>query len=406
MEPEHPLEALKKRRKTPHSWEGYGLATRCVHAGQAPDLVNGGVNVALCLSSTYAQESPGVTYDGYEYTRTDNPTRQACEDVIASLEGGKFGLCYSSGCAATAAFLSLLSPGDHVISTDDVYGGTQRIWHRVATTNQGLEFTMCDTTNLDNLVNAFKPNTKLVWIETPTNPTLKITDLAGAAAICKEKGVILVVDNTFGSPALQNPLKHGATVSYNSVSKYLNGHSDVIMGHVSMNDEELYRRLKFVQNSLGACSAPFDAYMTVRGVKTLDVRMERISRNALACAKFLEGHEKVERVVYPGLESHPQYEQAQKQMSAGSGIITFYLKGGLTESRQFLESTKMFLCAESLGAVESLVEHPAIMTHASVPPEVRAELGISDNMIRAAIGIENEEDLINDLKIGLDAITG
>lgn len=406
MDPEHPLQALMKRRKTPHMWEGYGLATRCVHAGQAPDLVNGGVNVALCLSSTYAQESPGVTYNGYEYTRTQNPTRQACEDVIASLEGGKLGLCYASGCAATAACLSILSPGDHIISTDDVYGGTQRIWHKCATPNQQLEFTMCDTTNLENLTAAFKPNTKMVWIETPTNPTLKITDIAGAAAICKEKGVILVVDNTFGSPAIQRPLEHGATIAYNSVSKYLGGHSDVIMGHMSMNDEELYTRLKFVQNSLGACSAPFDAYMTVRGVKTLDIRMERISRNALAAAKFLEGHEKVEKVVYPGLESHPQHELAMKQMSSGSGIITFYLKGGLTESRQFLENTSMFLCAESLGAVESLLDHPAIMTHASVAPEVRAELGISDNMIRAAVGIETEEDIINDLAKGLDAVTG
>jgi len=313
-------------------------------------------------------------------------------------------LAFASGSAATVTIINLLASGDEVVSIDDVYGGTQRYFNRVATPNAGIKFKFVDFTKEGQLEAAIGPKTKLIWIETPTNPTLKIADIRAAVAIAKKHKIIVVVDNTFMSPYYQRPLELGVDLVVHSVTKYLGGHSDVLMGVIATNSFELYDRLKFLQNSIGAIPSPFDCYMGLRGVKTLHLRMEAHSKNAQKIAEFLENHPKVTRVLYPGLPSHPQHAIAKKQMSGFGGMITFFLKGGLKESRIFLENLRIFVLAESLGAVESLAEHPAIMTHASVPPEQRKTLGISDNLVRLSVGVENVEDLLADIKHGLDAI--
>lgn len=384
-----------------HSSTGFG--TIAIHAGDQIDPRTGAVCVPISLATTYAQESPGV-HKGYEYSRTGNPTRHAFEKCIAACEKAKYGLAFASGSAATVTVINMLNSGDHVISIDDVYGGTQRYFRRVALPCNNIQFSFADFTKPGALEAAFTDKTKLVWCETPTNPTLKIADIQEIARITHAHGALLVVDNTFASPYFQTPLDLGADIVYHSVTKYINGHSDVVMGVVATNNEEVYTKLKFLQNSIGAVPAPFDCYMALRGVKTLHVRMREHEKNAFAVATFLEAHSKVEKVVYPGLASHPQHDIAKKQMRGFGGMITFYLKGGLTESSQFLSALKLFVCAESLGAVECLAEHPAIMTHASVPAEQRQLLGISDNMVRLSVGIEDVSDIVGDLSQALDAI--
>jgi len=384
--------------------EGAGFGTLAIHAGQSPDPYSGAVVTPISLSTTFQQKSPGDLYEGgFDYGRSGNPSRLAYERNVAAAEGAAFGFAFSSGSAATVTVCHLMQNGDHAVVIDDVYGGTQRYFNKVATP-MGLSFTFADFTTETGLEDAIKENTKLVWMETPTNPTLKIADIAKAAATAHKHKCILVVDNTFMSPYFQNPLKLGADIVMHSVSKYINGHTDVIGGFLATNDESLAARLKFLQNSIGSVPSPFDSFLVVRGMKTLHVRMQAHERNAIQVAKFLEAHPKVDRVVYPGLASHPQHELAKKQMSGFGGMITFFLKGGLPQARAFLENLSLCALAESLGAVETLVEHPAIMTHASVPAEVRQKLGISDSLVRLSVGIEDVKDIIADLTRGLDAI--
>jgi len=392
----------RKPRELP-SYRGKGFATRAIHAGQPPDPTTGAVCVPISLATTYAQDSPG-DHKGYEYSRSGNPTRDAFEACVASCENAKYGIAFASGSAATVTIINLLQSGDHVVTIDDVYGGTNRYFRRVAMPVNNMEFTFVDFTKEGELEKAFRPRTKMVWLETPTNPTLKIADIRKAADIAHRHNAIVVVDNTFMSPALQNPLDFGADIVVHSVTKYINGHSDVVMGVVALNDDSLYTQLRFLQNAIGAVPAPFDCYMALRGLKTLKLRMMQHSQNAMRVAELLSKHPKVASVTYPGLPSHPQYHLAKAQMRAPGGMITFILKGGLSEARQFLEALRLFVCAESLGAVECLAEHPAIMTHASVPPEQRKVLGISDSLIRLSVGIEDIEDILADLSAALDAI--
>jgi len=392
-----------------------GFGTKVLHCGQEPDGVTGAVAVPISMSTTFAQVSPGTAsgadshlsyHKGYEYSRTNNPTRAAFEQACAAAEGAKHGLAYASGMSATTVIIHLLKTGDHVVSIDDVYGGTQRFFRRTVVPTYGINFSFVDTTDFDALEAAFQENTKLVWLETPTNPTLKVSDIEAIAAIAHKHNALLVVDNTFMSPYFQRPLSLGADITMSSVTKYINGHSDVVMGFVGVNDDELNDKLRFIQNGLGAVPSPFDSFQALRGLKTLHVRMQRHGENALKLASFLEKHDMVEKVLYPGLPSHPQHEVAKKQCatgSGGSGMITFYVKGKLDAARVFLENVKVFTLAESLGAVESLVEHPAIMTHASVPAEDREKLGISDTLIRLSVGIENYEDLEADVDAALKA---
>jgi cystathionine gamma-lyase len=334
-----------------------GIGTKAIHAGQHPDPVTGAVTVPISLASTFVQKSPGV-HSGYEYSRSGNPTRKAFEECVAQLEHGKYGLAFASGSATTATVLSLLKSGDHVVTVDDVYGGTNRYFRRVANEVSTMQFTFTDLTKDGELEKAIKPNTKMLWLETPTNPTLKICDIAKLSKIAHKHKLIVVVDNTFASPYFQSPLLLGADISVHSVTKYINGHSDVVMGVLALNNDALYERLKFLQNAIGAVPAPFDCYMALRGLKTLHVRMQRHAENAMKVAQFLEKSPKVQRVIYPGLPSHPQHEIAKKQMRGYGGMITFFLKGGIDQSRVFLEKLKLFALAESLGAVESLAEHP------------------------------------------------
>jgi len=380
-----------------------GFATACIHAGQPSDPQTGAVMVPIGLATTFHQESPGVN-KGYEYSRTGNPTRNAYEQCVAALENGKYGLAFASGSSSTATILAMFQTGDHVITVDDVYGGTNRYFKRVCSPASGVQFTFVDFTKEGALEAAFTPKTKLVWLETPTNPTLKVIDIEKTAKIAHAHNCILVVDNTFLSPYFQRPLNLGADIVVHSVTKYINGHSDVVGGVIVTSNEDIYRKLKFLQNAIGAVPSPFDCYMVMRGIKTLHVRMKEHEKNAIAVAKFLEQSDKVQRVAYPGLPSHPQHEIAKKQQLGFGGMVTFWLKGGLEQSRQFLENLKIFACAESLGGVESLAEHPAIMTHASVAPEERATLGISDNLCRLSVGIEDVEDILNDLKNALDHV--
>jgi cystathionine gamma-lyase len=353
------------------------------------------------LSSTYVQDGPGG-HKGFEYSRTRNPTRDALEGCLAALEGGRHGLAFASGLAATDAVLHLLSAGDHVLACDDVYGGTFRIMDKVFR-RHGVAFDAVDMTDPANVARALRKETRLVWIESPTNPMLKLVDLAAVARLARAHGARTVVDNTFATPCFQRPLEHGIDVVVHSTTKYLNGHSDVVGGAVVTSDGDLHARLAFLQNAVGGIPSPMDAFLVLRGLKTLPVRMERHAANAMAVARFLEGHPQVERVAYPGLASHPQHALARRQMSGFGGMVTFVLRGGLPAATAFLRAVRIFSCAESLGGVESLIEHPAIMTHASVPEATRAALGISDGLIRASVGIEHVDDLVADLSRGFAA---
>lgn len=384
---------------TPSSDSPTGFGTRAIHAGQDADPATGAVMVPIFQTSTYAQASPGV-HKGYEYSRTDNPTRTAYQQCVAALEGGKYGLAFSSGLATTDAILHTLKAGDHVLVCDDVYGGTFRICDKVFK-KLGIDFSFVDLSDLSKASSAFKSNTKLMWIETPTNPMLKVLDIEGLCKLARARGVTSVVDNTFMSSYFQQPLALGADIVVHSVTKYMNGHSDVVGGVCVTSNENLYKEIKFVQNAVGGVPSPMDCFLVMRGLKTLHVRMERHAQNAMEIAKFLEEHPMVEKVIYPGLKSHPQHELAKRQMKGFGGMITFFLKGGLTESRKFLEKVRLFTLAESLGGVESLIEHPAIMTHASIPVETRKTLGILDNLVRISVGIEDLSDLKNDLKQAL-----
>ncbi|MBC7692761.1 MAG: cystathionine gamma-synthase [Methylotenera sp.] len=382
-------------KKSDSSNTQFGFGTLAIHAGQEPDPRTGAVMVPIYQTSTYAQKSPGE-HTGYEYSRTDNPTRTAYHECLAALEGGKHALAFASGLAATDAVMHTLKSGDHVLCCDDVYGGTYRLFERVYR-RLGIEFTFVDLSDLKKTEAAFRSNTKVLWMETPTNPTLKILDIELLTALARKKNVVSVVDNTFMSAYFQKPLKLGADVVMHSVSKYMNGHSDVIGGALITSNTALYEELKFFQNAVGAIPAPMDCFLVMRGLKTLHVRMDRHAQNAMEIAKLLENHPKVRKVVYPGLESHPQHAIAKKQMTGFGGMITFYIKGELAEARAFLEKVKIFTLAESLGGVESLIEHPAIMTHASIPPAMRKELGIDDTLVRVSVGIEDVADLKADL---------
>ncbi len=375
--------------------------TLAIHAGQRPDPVTGAVMTPVYLTSTYAQSAPGV-HKGFEYSRTHNLTRFALEGCLAALEGARHGLAFASGLAATDAILHLLEAGDHVLASDDVYGGTFRIFDKVYR-RHGLSFDYVDLSDARNVERALRPRTRLVWIESPTNPMLKIVDLAEVARIARAHGARTVVDNTFATPCFQRPLELGVDVVAHSTTKYLNGHSDVIGGAVMTSDGELFERLKFLQNAVGGVPSPMDSFLVLRGLKTLPVRMQRHAENALALARHLERHPQVERVIYPGLESHPQHALARRQMSGFGGMLAFVIRGGLPAARAFLEAVRVFACAESLGGVESLIEHPAIMTHASVPKETRERLGILDGFIRVSVGIEAASDLVDDLERGFAA---
>lgn len=378
----------------------FGFETRAIHAGQVPDPTTGAIMTPIYLSSTYVQESPGL-HKGYEYSRTSNPTRKAYEDCLANLESGRFGFGFASGCAASTTALHLLKAGDHVIACDDMYGGTFRLMDKVIRHN-GIEFSFVDLTDTANFSKAIRPNTKMVWIETPTNPTLKLVDIRATTKMAREKGIISIVDNTFMSPYFQRPLELGADLVLHSTTKYINGHSDIVGGALVTSDEEIAKKIAFLSNSMGGICSAFDAFISMRSLKTLALRMRQHEANAGEIAKFLDQHPKVDRVVYPGLPSHPQHGLAKEQMSGFGGMITFYMKGGLSSARSFLESVRVFSLAESLGGVESLIEHPAIMTHASVPPETRKTLGIDDAMVRLSVGVENIADLLRDLTQALD----
>jgi len=380
----------------------YGFGTKAIHAGQTPDTLSGAVMTPIYQTSTYVQKSPGQ-HTGYEYSRTDNPTRTAYQECVAALENGKHALAFSSGLASIDTLLHTLKSGDHVICSDDVYGGTFRLFDKVLTRFK-LEFTFMDLSDVAAVEKAIKPSTKMLWIESPTNPMLKIFDIQALSKMARSKNVLSIVDNTFMSPYFQRPLDLGADIVMHSITKYMNGHSDVVGGVLIMNDQKLYEEVKFLQNSVGAVPGPQDCFLVMRGLKTLHVRMKQHQENAIAIANFLVKHPKVEKVIYPGLESHPQHAIAKRQMSGFGGMISFTIKGGLAESRKVLETTKLFTLAESLGGVESLIEHPAIMTHASVPLENRLKLGISDNLIRISVGIEDTQDLIDDLTQALAVI--
>ena len=380
--------------------------TQVIHAGQEPDPRTGAVMTPIYATSTYAQASPGE-HKGYDYARTRNPTRDALEACIAALEGGAHGFAFASGMAAIGTVLELLDSGAHVVAMDDLYGGSYRILERVRKRSAGLQATFVDLSKTENLEAAIRPNTRMLWVESPTNPLLKLVDLEAVAAIARRRGIISVCDNTFASPWVQRPLELGFDIVVHSTTKYLNGHSDVIGGGAVLKDETHRERLAFLQNAVGAVPSPFDAFLTLRGIKTLAVRMERHCGNAMHIAAFLEKHPKIERVIYPGLASHPQHLLAARQMSRRyGGMVTAVIKGGkegpMSASRRFLERCKLFTLAESLGGVESLIEHPAIMTHASLPEDVRANLGIDEGLVRLSVGIENVDDLIAELKHALD----
>jgi cystathionine gamma-lyase len=372
------------------------FATRAIHAGQEPDPTTGAIMPPIYATSTYVQESPGV-HKGYEYSRTQNPTRMAYERCIADLESGEHGFAFASGMAATATILELVDSGSHIVAMDDLYGGTRRLFSNVRERSSGLKFDYVDLSDMAAAAAAIGDDTAMVWIESPTNPLLKLVDLKAIVALAKKSRAIVVVDNTFATPYLQRPLELGADIVMHSATKFINGHSDMVGGIVATSSDKLAKRLGYLQNSIGAVSGPFDSFLALRGVKTLDVRMERHCSSAMQIAKWLEVHDSVESVLYPGLESHPQHELAREQMPGFGGIVTFFIKGGLEDARRFLERCRVFSLAESLGGVESLVDHPAIMTHASVPSSERAKLGISDTLIRLSVGIEDVEDLKADL---------
>ena len=372
-------------------------ATTYIHAGAHPDPSTGAIMTPVFQTSTYVQEAPGKN-KGFEYARSQNPTRSALEEALAIIENGKYGLAFSSGVAATDAVIKLLHPGDEVICANDMYGGTYRLFTKVFE-KFGIQYTYVDTTNPANIQSAVSAKTKLVWLETPTNPLMNITDIEAVAAITKQKNILLAVDNTFASPALQNPLNLGADIVMHSVTKYLGGHSDVIQGCLVMNDADLREKLYFIQKSCGAVPGPMDCFLVLRGIKTLGVRMKAHCENGKAIANWLRNHPKVAKVYWPGFEDHPGYAVAKKQMSAFGGMISFELKNdSVDEAKRVLSSTKLFSLAESLGGVESLINHPASMTHASIPREERVKNGLSDSLIRLSVGIEDADDLIEDLK--------
>lgn len=378
----------------------YGLGTRAIHAGQHPDPTTGAIMTPIYATSTYVQESPG-RHKGYEYSRTQNPTRMAYERCVTELEGGVAGFAFGSGLAAAATVLDLLDSGSHVIAMDDLYGGSYRLFERVRRRSAGLDFSFVDLNDGAALKAALKPSTRMIWAETPTNPMLKLVDLSKVARFAKKHDLILVVDNTFCSPILQRPLEHGADLVLHSATKYLNGHSDMVGGVVVAGSNELAEKMAFLQNSVGAIAGPFDAFLAMRGLKTLHLRMKAHCEGALELARWLNKHPAIERVIYPGLKTHPQHALARRQMDGFGGIISAEVKGGLKKARRMLERCELFALAESLGGVESLIEHPAIMTHASVPPENRKRLGISDGLIRLSVGVEDIDDLRAELSSAL-----
>jgi cystathionine gamma-lyase len=380
----------------------FGFETRAIHAGQAADPSTGAVVTPLYLTSTYVHSAPGV-HQGYDYSRSGNPTRRAFEDCVANLEGARFGFAMASGSVGTATIVHLLDAGDHVVACDDMYGGTYRQFERVFV-RSGIEFSYVDMTDAVALANAIKKNTRLVWVETPSNPLLKVVDVARCADVAHAAGALLAVDNTFMSPYFQRPIALGADLVMHSTTKYINGHSDLIGGVVITNDEALAEKLAFLSNALGGIQSAFDAYLCLRSLKTLAVRMRAHAANALAVARFLEGHRKIESVRYTGLASHPQHALANKQMTGHGGMLVCNVRGDLEATRRFLLGARVFALAESLGGVESLIEHPAIMTHASLPPSVRQSLGIGDNLVRISVGIESQADLIADLDRALAAV--
>lgn len=374
-----------------------GLATRVIHAGQRPDPATGAVMPPISLSSTYVQKSPG-DHGGWEYSRSQNPTRFAYERCVADLEEGAAGFAFASGMAAIATVLELLPSEAEVVAMDDLYGGTRRLFSQVREHSAGLRFRYADLSSIERAESVVAPRTAMVWLETPSNPLLKLADIAALAELAHARGALLVVDNTFATPMLQQPLKLGADIVIHSATKYLNGHSDMVGGVAVVGSAQLAERMTFLQNSIGAVAGPFDSYLALRGVKTLALRMERHCESAASLAAWLEQRKGVQRVVYPGLESHPQHRLAARQMHGFGGMISLYLDGGIDVSRRFLEACEIFALAESLGGVESLIEHPAIMTHASVPHEERAALGIDDNFIRLSVGVEDLRDLQGDLE--------
>ena len=380
-----------------------GFETRAIHAGQEADQTTGAVMMPIYTSSTFKQESPGV-HKGYDYSRSGNPTRNAFEDCMASLEEGIKGYGFSSGVAAISACVELLEPGDHVIAMDDLYGGTVRLFNEIKTKSQGISVTYVDMSNFENVEKAYTEKTKMIFVETPTNPLLKIADLKKIGNFAKDKNILSVCDNTFASSYIQKPLNFGIDIVLHSATKFLGGHSDLIAGVlvIGKDDKDLINRMSNIHNSLGPITSTFDSYLILRSLKTLSLRMERHCENALLLAKELTNHKKIDNVIYPGLDSHPQHELAMKQMNGFGGIISIEISGGLDASRKFLEKTKIFSLAESLGGVESLIEHPALMTHASISEEVRQKIGISDGLIRLSVGIESIEDLIDDLNQALN----
>jgi len=378
-----------------------GFATRAIHAGQQPDPTTGAIMVPIYATSTFVQESPGV-HKGYEYARSQNPTRMAYEACIADLESGHRGYAFASGLAAEATILELLDAGAHVIASDDLYGGTYRLLHRVRSRTANLSVTTVDLSDLDAVKAAIRPETRMIWVETPTNPLLKLADLEALAQLARTHNLISVADNTFASPWLQRPLEQGFDIVVHSATKYLNGHSDMVGGVAVVREAgEIADRMAFLHNAVGAIQGPFDSFLVMRSLKTLALRMERHCQNAAVIADWLEKHPSVAKVRYPFLPSHAQHDLAKRQMRAGGGMVTIHLKGGLEPARRMLERTELFSLAESLGGVESLIEHPAIMTHASIPPEQRAAIGIDDGLVRLSVGVEDVNDLLADLEQAL-----
>lgn len=377
-----------------------GMATQVIHAGQDPDPATGAIMVPIYATSTFVQSSPGV-HQGYEYSRSGNPTRTALEKCMAELEEGFAGFAYASGLAASSNILDLLDEGAHIISGNDIYGGTYRLFEQVKKASSGFKVTYVDFRNPDQVKEAIRPDTKAIWIETPTNPLLHVYDLKQIVKLAHTHRILTICDNTFATPCLQKPLTLGFDIVVHSATKYLNGHSDVVAGLVVVKTRYLAEKMKFLQNAVGSVLSPFDAFLVLRGLKTLVLRMRAHSENAMLIAQFLEQHHKVEQVLYPGLKSHRQHMLAKSQMLGFGGMVSFYLRGNLEEAKRFVENTRLFALAESLGGVESLIEHPAIMTHASIPETVRKQLGITDNLIRLSVGIEDAKDLIRDLEQGL-----
>ena len=386
---------MSKKNKT-------GFETRAIHAGQKADPTTGAVMMPIYTSSTFEQESPGV-HKGFDYSRSINPTRKAFEECIASLENGEVGFGFSSGVAAISACVELLAPGDHVIAMNDLYGGTVRLFNEIKTLSQGIEVTYVDMTDLQNVKAAKTDKTKMIFVETPTNPLLRVVDLSAIAEFAKTEGILSVCDNTFASPYVQQPLNHGIDIVLHSATKYLGGHSDLIAGAlvIGKKDEELVSRMANIVNSLGPITGAFDSYLILRSLKTLAVRMERHCENAMAIAKHFENHKNIDEIIYPGLSNHPQHDLAAKQMNGFGGIISMNISGGIAKSKTFLEKTKIFALAESLGGVESLIEHPALMTHASLPKDRRESIGITDGLVRLSVGLESLDDLIQDIEQAL-----